>query len=174
MANDSRKCLISICAICFVVLLTSCDFTSRIRLINLTEDTMTPYPLSPDLEPPRRVADPDNNLAPATFVGHVPTEFVDIDINGFNPVFYVPGIDDESLANGIFLGLGLFDADPIQIQYKVFHYRVPPGEASSDPDLQPILLQNEVVDVEDVNINITVRSGDPSPDGWNVAIRERP
>ncbi len=63
---------------------------------------------------------------------------------------------------------------PIQIQYKVFHYRAPPGEAGSDPDLQPILLQSEIVEVADIDISIAVRSGDPSPDQWNVRIRERP
>ena len=170
MANNSRNCLISLCAICYVVLAAGCDFTSRLRYFNRTDGTMTPYPVivNTDVDPPtaRREARPEENLAPS--------EFVDIDINGFNPVFYVAGINDESLANGIFIGLNLFDADPIQIQYKVFHYRVPPGQAGSDPDLQPILLQSEIVAVEDNDVSIAVRSGDPSPDGWNVVIRERP
>lgn len=170
MANRSRNCLISLCAICYVVLAAGCDFTSRIVFFNRTDTTMTPYMVVVDdsVEPPTasREAQPDDNLAP--------TESVAIAIDGFNPVFYVPGIDDESLANGIYIGLNLFDADPIQIQYKVFHYRVPPGEAGRDPDLQPILLQDEVVEVADVNISIAVRVGEPSPDGWNVVIRERP
>ncbi|MCH8147661.1 MAG: hypothetical protein IH987_06640 [Planctomycetes bacterium] len=170
MANNSRNCLISLCAICYVVLAAGCDFTSRITFFNRTGDTMTPYPVIVDdtVDPPtaRREARPGENLAP--------TESVPIPINGFNPVFYVPGIDDESLANGVYIGLGLFDADPIQIQYKVFHYRVPPGEASGDPDQRPILLQEDIVAVEDVNITIAVRAGEPSPDGWNIMIRERP
>ncbi len=123
---------------------------------------MTPYPLSIDLEPPRRVADPSGNLAPG--------DSVDINAMGFNPVFYAPGITDEAMANGIFLGLALMDADPLRIQYKVFHYRVPPGEAGSDPDLQPILLQDEIVEIEDVSIIFTVRTSGPSPDGWNILI----
>lgn len=170
MASNSKKYLISLCAICFVVGATGCDFTSRITFFNRTDGILTPYPVIVDdtVEPPRahREARPGENLAP--------TEFVAIAIDGLNPVFYMAGIDDESLANGIFIGLGLFDADPIQIQYKVFHYRVPPGEAGRDPDLQPILLQSEIVAVEDVDVTIAVRSGDPSPDQWNVQIRERP
>lgn len=170
MASNSKKCLIAICVICFVVLATGCDFTSRITFFNRTDGTMTQYPVivNDTVDPPtaRREARPGENLAP--------TESVAIAINGFNPVFYVPGIDDESKANGIYIGLNLFDADPIQVQYKVFHYRVPPGATAGDPDLQPILLQNEIVEVEDVNVSIAVRSGEPSPDGWNVTIRERP
>ena len=162
MANNSKKCLISLCAICFVVLLTSCDFTSRLTFFNQTGFTMTPYPVDQDLDPPRRVARPENNLAT--------NESVAIDISGSNPVFYVAGIDDESLANGIFLGLNLIDADPLQIQYKVFHYRVPPGEAGDDPGLQPILLQNEVEDVEDVDLSIGVMSPAAAIGGWRVLI----
>ena len=132
---------------------------------NRTQQTLTPYPLSIDLEPPARVADPANNLAPA--------DFVVINPKGFNPVFYTPGITDEAMANGIFLGLGLIEADPLALQYKVFHYRVPPGEAGRDPDLQPILLQSEIVEIEDKDITIGVRNVGPSPDGWNIRILPR-
>lgn len=165
MVFQIKRRLISRCAVCALVLSAACDFSARMEFHNRTQQTMTPYPLNLELEPPRRVADPANALAPA--------DFVVIDPRGFNPVFYAPGITDEAMANGIFLGLGLIEADPLALQYKVFHYRVPPGEAGSDPDLQPILLQDEVVEIEDVDIRIAVRGVGPSPDGWNIRIFPR-
>ena len=54
MASNSKKCLISLFAICFVVLATGCDFTSRITFFNRTDGILTPYPVIVDdsVDPP--------------------------------------------------------------------------------------------------------------------------
>ncbi len=161
MSRTARR-LVLWCAVCALALSTACDFSAKLQLYNRTGDTLTPYPVDLDLEPPRRVADTANNVAAGDTTG--------IDPAGPNPVFYRPGITDETKANGVFLGLNLVDADPMQIQYKLFHYRVPPGEAGKDPDLQPILLLQDVVDVEDVNTQVAVSAPDGSPTGWAVRV----
>ncbi len=166
MSRTKRR-LVSWCEICWcavgaIVVSAGCDFTSKIEFHNRTFETLTPYPVNLGLEPPRRVADTAHNLPSG--------EFVEIDSAGPNPVFYTPGVTDETKANGVFIGLNLVDADPLQIQYKVFHYRVPPGEAGKDPDLQPILLLQDVVDVEDKNTRVALRALDGTPTGWDVRI----
>ncbi len=152
-------------AVCALIVSAGCDYTARMELHNRTFQILTPYPVNAELEPPQREADPAHNLASG--------EFIVVDPAGFNPVYYQPGVNDETKANGFFVGLNLIDADPLQVQYKVFHYRVPPGQAGSDPDLQPILLQSEVVDVEDVDMLIVVRELDTSPGGWFMRVFPR-
>ena len=160
-----RRRLISWCAACALIVSAGCDYSARMELHNRTFQILTPYPVNADLEPPRRVADPANNLGSG--------DFVVVDPAGFNPAYYQSGVNDEAKANGFYVGLNLIDADPLQVQYKVYHYRVPPGEAGSDPDLQPILLQSEVVEVENVDIMIVVREVDTSPGGWTMRVSPR-
>ena len=80
-----------------------------------------------------------------------------IDPAGFNPVFaWDAGISTTGEdPNGFLIGLALEDT-PSLIQYKLFHYKVTPGEAGKDPDLQPILLSQEVVEVTEGEVAIVV------------------
>lgn len=147
-----------------VFLVAGCDFSSNITIRNQLAQTLVPYPVRETPPPPHREADPANSL-----------ELFDtapIDPSGFNPVYYASGIENQSSANGLFIGLDSLDADPFHIQFKVFHYKVPPGEAGSDPDLQPILLHQGIVEVEDVNQLIRVRTviTSPPPGGWQIDI----
>lgn len=161
MRSRVRSLCVACGAIVVCIIVTGCNFGSRLTLNNRTYTTLTPYPLDLDAEPPRRTADPANDVASGGMHS--------IDPHWFNPVFYAPGIDDESLANGVFIGLNLLEADPMQIQYRLFHYRVPPGEAGSDPDLQPILIGQEVIDVEDIHMVIGVL-GRTQGEQWRVRI----
>lgn len=161
MSRTARRLVLS-CTVCAIALSTACDFSAKLQLYNRTGDTLTPYPVNLDLEPPRRVADTANIVEAGGTSGIEPA--------GTNPVYYKPGITDETKANGVFVGLNLVDADPMQIQWKLFHYRVPPGEAGKDPDLQPILLLQDVVEVEDVNTQIAVSAPDGAPAGWVVRV----
>ena len=98
-----------------------------------------------------------------------------IDPYGFNPVYYKSGVTDETKANGLYLGLGL-DDDPLMIQYKVFHYKVPPGQAGKDPLIQPILLHQGIEEISDIDMRINVRNfvaaGETlPPGGWKILIK---
>ncbi len=160
---------VAVCCVLLVLPLSAaCEFSSNIILHNRIEQTMTPYPVKTDPPPPHREADPANDIT------HQGSQA--IDPHGFNPVYYVPGITDVALANGVYIGLDMDDA-PYMIQYKIFHYRVIPGTAGHDPSKQPILLHQGVREVEDRNTAIIVRlgagvPGTPPPGGWAVLIRE--
>ena len=154
--------MLVLCAVAAVVLAAGCDFTSNITLRNRTSGVLTPYPVVTDPPPPHREADTANNIPE--------TGAASIDPNGFNPVYYMAGVADPAKANGVYIGLDLDGADPMMIQYKVFHYRVPPGEAGHDPAKQPILLKSGVQEVEDVNLRITVSTLITDPGDWNVTI----
>jgi|GEM_PF-2629331 len=161
MRNQIRKVQVICGAIVVVVAVSGCNFSSRLTLANRTFTTLTPYPVNLDLEPPRREADPAHNIESGGALA--------IEPHGLNPVFYATGINDETLANGVYIGLNLIEADPMQIQYKLFHYRVPPGEAGKDPDLQPMLIETEIVEVDDVDTVIGVLGRDVG-EQWHVRI----
>ena len=163
MKNKVYSHVLCCLAVSTVVLLVGCNFSSTLTLRNQLAVTLVPYPVN-TTPPPSREADPANSLG--TF------DTASIDPAGFNPVYYASGIDNESRANGLFLGLDLLDADPLRVQFKVFHYKVPPGQAGSDPDLQPILLHQGIVDVDDVDQLIRVRTviTSPPPGGWQIDI----
>ena len=80
-----------------------------------------------------------------------------INPDGFNPVLAWPGgISTTGMnPNGFLIGLALTGSPP-RIQYKRFHYKVTPGEAGTVPALQPILLDQQVVDVVEGEVLITV------------------
>ena len=150
------------------VLIAGCnDFSSTLRLRNLTPHTLTPYPVVTEPPPPHR--EPNAN-------GVVPQGGTSpIDPAGFNPVFYAPGVTEPGVANGVYLGLSLMESDPLRIQYRVFHYVVPPGQTGQDPGLQPLLLHEGVVDVPDADVTITVTQptdigANPPPGGWEVEV----
>jgi hypothetical protein len=147
-------------------LIAGCPFSSNLRLLNQSGHTLTPYPVVTDPPPPHREADTAHPIAPS---GSQP-----IDPAGFNPVYYTTGVTDQSKANGLYIGLDLEDA-PLMIQYKTFHYKVPPGQAGKDPALQPILLHSGVEEVQNVDLRIVVRGFfppgvTPPPGGWEIMI----
>ena len=92
-----------------------------------------------------------------------------IDPAGFNPVFaWTAGISTTGTApNGFFIAFALTDSPPL-IQFKLFHYKTTPGEAGAAPDLQPILLGQQIVEVTEGDIAIIV------DDAWNATIGPLP
>ena len=166
MASRTTTWCLLLCAV-LALSVTSCDFTSDLTFRNVTGQTLTPYPVVTTPPPPHREADSAANISPGGTAS--------IDPLGFNPVYYAAGITDPTQANGVYLGLDLDDAAPFMIQFKVFHYRVPPGQAGHDPDKQPILLHTGVQEIIDVDHTITVSrfpiAGEPlPPGGWSVRI----
>lgn len=117
-----------------------------LTLVNETGQTITFYQVN-ESPPPSRL--------PA---GTIPDDGTfNIDPDGFNTVFAWPGgiSTTGSAPNGFFIGLALSDSPPL-IQYKRFHYKVTPGEAGSDPTLQPILLDQQIVEVVEGEVLIIV------------------
>lgn len=161
MASGVTKRMFLSCAVLTGAITAGCEFSSNITLKNRTMKTLTPYPVKSTPPPPHREADPTNNI----LQGHTAA----IDPHGFNPVYYASGVTDPNDANGVYIGLDL-DDDPMMIQYKVFHYKVPPGEAGTDPAKQPILLKQGVKEVADVDLRITVAALLPNPGDWAVGI----
>lgn len=149
--------------------LASCSYDSILRLRNETGDDLVPYPVVTTPPPPHREA------LPAGTVPHQ-GEAV-LDTKGFNPVYFQEGVVDLDEANGLYLGFDLIDADPLLIQYKVFHYKVPPGTDGGDPTKQPILLHQGFEEVEDLDLTILVTTkadigqGGLPPGGWRVDFR---
>ena len=168
MASTRMNRLSISCMTLGVLTMAGCPFSSKLTLRNETGVTLTPYPVVTTPPPPHREADSANQI---------PTNgSAEIDTRGFNPVYYVPGISDVNRANGVYIGLQLDgDDDPFLIQYKVFHYKVPPGQAGHDPAKQPILLHSGVQEVTDVDHGITIKGAGPvgpppPPGGWRVTI----
>ena len=167
MTPGMNKRWLFLCVPAVAVLAIGCRFNSNIRLHNTTNKVLTPYPVKSEPPPPHREADPAGDVA----INGDST----IDPEGFNPVYYASGVSSLSQANGVYIGLQM-DEPPYMIQYKVFHYKVEPGQAGHDPAVQPILLHTGVEEVENVNQKIVVNSffgvGDPvPPGGWEVRIR---
>ncbi len=134
--------------------MANADPAWTITLTNGTGHTLTFYEVNAT-PPPARL--------PSSTVADGGT--VTIDPDGYNPVFaWAGGISMTGTApNGFFLGLGLTESPPL-LQYKVFHYKVPPGEAGADPSLQPIELVNEVHELTPEEALLTVDSD------WNLTI----
>jgi len=121
---------------------------SSITLVNETGVTLTFYAVN-ESPPPSRL--PSGTTATgSTF---------DIDPEGYNPVLAYPdGINlGGTDPNGFLIGLALAD-DPPLLQYKLFHYKVVPGEADKDPDLQPILINQEIFELTEDAVVIVVDS----------------
>lgn len=141
------------------VLLTACLASSAqaitLTLVNETGRTLVPYPVNP------ATGEREQDLANALDQGQTAL----IDVAGFNPVYvFEPGINDADLEpNGFFIGLDLLGT-PAMIQYKLFHYKVAPGQAGVDPTLQPSLIEEEIEDVDAYlpNVVMTVDAH------WNV------
>jgi len=156
-------------ALTLVLCSTSCSYDSLLRLQNETEGPLVPYPVALDPPPPHREAHPTHTIA-------AQTTYV-LDAKGFNPVFYQPGTHDPALANGVYLGFDLTDAEPLLIQFKVWHYQVPPGQEGTDPAKQPILLYQGIREVEDMDLTIVVSTapvlgpGGLPPGGWRIEFR---
>ena len=125
-----------------------------LTLVNETGTTLTFYDVN-ESPPPSRL--PTDTIPDGGTLG--------IDPDGNNPVFaWGAGISLTGTdPNGFLIGLGLADT-PSLIQYKLFHYKITPGEAGKDPDLQPILLDNVVVEVTEGEVEIVVDAA------WNVTI----
>ena len=118
----------------------------NIILVNETEETLTFHDVNPN-PPPARIA-----------AGTVPAgETWAVDPLGYSPVFaWDDGIDPGGThPNGFQIVLALADAPPL-IQYKLFHYKVAPATEGKDPDLQPILLDNRILEVTEGDLFIVV------------------
>lgn len=155
-----------VCVAAALLSVAGCPFSSKIFVKNSTLVSLTPYPVKSEPPPPHRAAD----LAGSIGQGGT----AEIDPHGFNPVYYQAGVTDPTKANGLYIGLDMDDT-PYVIQYKVFHYKVPPGEAGKDPAKQPILLHSGVVEVSNVDTQVTISTefpvGEPiPPGGWKVVI----
>ena len=125
-----------------------------ITLLNETGVTLTFYDVNESPPPPR---------VPAGTIANGTT--FNIDPTGFDPVFaWNAGIDLAGTdPNGFHIVLDL-TSDPGTIQYRLFHYKVTPGEAGKDPDLQPVLIDNIVVQVPEGDVLIVVDGA------WNATI----
>lgn len=129
-----------------------------LTLVNRTGETLTFYDVN-ESPPPSRVS-----------AGTVPDGGTfSIDPEGYNPVFaWTAGISTAGTApNGFLIAFALTDSPPL-VQYKLFHYKTIPGQAGKDPDLQPILLDQDVVEVAEGDIAIIV------DDAWNATIGPLP
>ncbi len=127
---------------------------SSITLVNETGQTLTFYAVNED-PPPSRLPSgttPDGG----TF---------DIDPEGYNPVLaWADGINlDGTGPNGFQIGLALTEEPPL-IQYKLFHYKVTPGTPGKDPDLQPLLIHQELLEPTEDEVFIVVDSD------WNATL----
>jgi hypothetical protein len=147
-------------------MLTACTYDSELLLENLSGHALTPYPVHTEPPPPHRAEDAEN-VVPVW-------DARPIDPEGFNPVYYATGIEDETQANGLYLGLDLVNTTDYMIHYRVLHYRVPPGQAGTNPALLPIVLAEGVADVTNVNYRVTVSTptdvGSAPPGGWTITI----
>lgn len=143
---------------------TSC-FTSELAIRNETQSQWVPFPVVTSPLPPHREANPAKTI----LVGKQQA----IDPEGFNPIYFASDVSDPSLPNAIFIGLALHANDPPQIQHKLMHYPVPPGQEGTDPGLQPIVIVDKIHEVPDENTVIRVFEGpvDREPGfGWKVEI----
>ena len=149
------------------LLLASCQtFTSTLSLQNETNRDLVPYPVVTTPPPPHRAPDTANTIAPS---GRL-----EIDPEGFNPVFYFGGVGDLGAPNGVFVGLGFYDQEPPIIHIRLFHYVVPPGQEGSDPALQPVLLREDFEEVQDENLVIRVIRGMPGGGDLPLVVRIEP
>lgn len=138
-----------------------CKFGQTLRISNGSGHTLTPYPVDATLSPPQRVADPANDVANGAMG--------DIDPHGFNPVYYASlPLATPDQANGLFFGLSM-DDEPYLLQYRVFHYRVPPGQEGAEPNNQPLLLDEGFVEIEDEPTLIDVKAR--ANGSWGVSVR---
>ncbi len=158
-------------ALVSLTLLASCTFSNSIRLRNKTNGDLVLYPVVTNPPPPHREASIINTIAK--------DDFGVLNHNAFNPVYYQAGIANPSRPNGLYLGFDLYDADPLVILYRVMHYVVPPGQEGNDPALQPIILEEDFVEVPDQNLVVRVIQENvmmvpPMPGGWRVEITARP
>ena len=143
-----------------------CSFSSKLSLVNETAHPMIPYPVVTDPPPPHREADP-GAIVPIQGKRSVPT-------GGFYPLYYSAGVLNPQRPNALYLGLDFYDDSPPQILYRVMHMSVPPGQEGQDPELQPVVLKEELVTITDVNhvivVDETVTDESPVP-VWKVTIQ---
>ena len=141
----------SLLMLALMFLVVSPAQAQTLMLSNQTERTLVPYRFSK--VPGELLRDFDNRIEPG--------EEAEIDISGSNLIF-----TDESFSttgteiNGFFLGFGLSDSPPV-IQYKLIHYRVPPGQNGKDPSKGPIIINQVNEDVSSLlpDILMIVHSG---------------
>ena len=120
----------------------------KITLANETGATLTFYEVNAT-PPPGRIS-AGTVLTGGTF---------NIDPTGYNPVFAWDGgiAMAGTNPNGFFIGLGLTETPPV-LQYKLFHYKVPPGMEGSDAKVQPVLLDQNLLNVVEGDVTIVVDS----------------
>jgi len=140
-------------------LLAACATDHKLYLKNNTGVPLTYCPVVTQPPPPHRTV--SSQVVAAT--GHF-----EIDIDGFNPVFW-----DPVSKLGVQVQMALAD-DPALILAVVLQYKVPPGAEGTDPALQPVALHEYPyeVDTEDDRYTIVVRAGAISDQGLPVTFVE--
>ena len=109
-----------------------------VTLRNLTSRVLQAYLVVTNPPPPHREHVPAMDIAGL--------DENTVDPNGFNPVFYTEGVQNPTKPNGIYIGFAL-EFEPRLIQYRIFRFKVPPGQEGQDPALQPTVLNEQVVEV---------------------------
>ena len=151
-------------ALVFVLTLTCGCFDARLGLRNDTPDLLVPYPVVTNPPPPHRM-----QADSPVFSG----QLVEIDIEGFNPLFFAPYITDPNRPNAVFVGLALATDDPPLLQWQLLHYAFPPDQVGSDPAKQPVVLRAETVEVpnEDLVLRVSEGPSDQEPFvTWSVEL----
>lgn len=147
-----------ITALVLGLLLASCQtYTSTLFLQNETSVDLVPYPVVTVPAPPHREADPSNTVPP--------NGRLEIDAEGFNPLFYTSSIVDPAAPNALFVGLAFYGDDPPLIQIKLMHYVVPPGQEGTDPAKQPVVLRERIEEVNDEDLVIRLIQAPPGGPG---------
>ena len=70
-----------------------------------------------------------------------------IDPNGFDLAFYDPRPTNEVRPNALYVQVVLDEQDGAEVLTRITYNVVPPGQEGSDPDEQPVLMDDVIVDV---------------------------
>jgi hypothetical protein len=126
-----------------------------LALENQTQMPMVPYPVVTNPPPPHRAEDAAGAVAARD------REL--IDISGFNPAYY-----QEKTKVGLLIQLALLDEPPVLLVV-TYQYKVPPGQAGSDPTKQPIKLAEYFFSPTKEKILVRV---EPLMNSLGISIRE--
>lgn len=110
----------------------------KVTLRNLTQRSLEAYLVVVNPPPPHR------EHVPAMDIG--PLGERELDPNAFNPVYYTAGVQNPDKPNGIYIGFDV-EFEPRGILYRIFHFKVPPGQEGQDPNLQPKVLAEEYAEI---------------------------
>ena len=154
-------------ALAVLLSLSSC-FSSRLGLRNETTAPLVPYPVVTDPPPPHR-----EQGSPILLPGQI----TEIDIEGFNPLFYAQSVTDPARPNAVFVGLALYAEEPPLLQWRLLHYPVPPDAVGANSAQQPTVLREEAMEVPDEDLVLRVVEGpsdQPPFVTWTVELETQP